>query len=348
MDSVGWQKRNVAMGLVTSLALACAWPVQAQPLALPEAPTPVTQATMPPTPTDWWQTRDLVDYGIIAGALGGFLAVHSLSPSEGGIGPAFDPAHPAAILDAKYAGSVGRKHRTEDTGETVPALWVGIAIPVVGVWLGLQEGVPGPAGARKSRHVHDTLVGLGENLALTLLGTEALKFGFGRLRPDFQDRVQRHYCTTLTDPQGVTCTGQEVPLDPDPATAKKIFDDGRRSFPSGHSSTSFSLAMYASLVTGGHFVWGEGATGNSRLGGIALQTMALGTAGFVAWSRVENGRHNLSDVLTGAALGTAIANLAYWRRFDTSGQSRRHKPGVLAFEVGPGPGSLGANLAWRF
>lgn len=347
MHSIGRQKRNVAMGLAMSLALACTWPVQAQPLALPDAPTPATQATLPPTPTDWWQTRDLVDYGVIAGAMGGYLALHSLSPSEGGIGPRFDPAHPAQILDPKYSKDIGRKHLTEGAGETVPTLWVGLAIPVVGVWLGLQEGLPGPAGPRKARHLHDTLVGLGEDLALTLLGTEALKFGFGRLRPDFQDRVQRHYCS-LPDHLGVTCTGQEVPLDPDPAKAQKIFDDGRRSFPSGHASTSFSLAVYASLVTGGHFVWGEGATGNHRLAGIALQTVALGTASFVAWSRVDDGRHNVSDVLTGAALGTVIANLSYWRRFDSTGQSRRQKPGWLAFEVGPGPGHVGANLAWLF
>jgi membrane-associated phospholipid phosphatase len=333
------RKNLQCLAILVGLGLALPLPGRAQELPADVTPVQVTSAS-------WWQTRDLVDYGIVAGSLGAFLAVHSLTPLEGGIGPRFDPAHPTEILAAKYANVLGRHHLTEGTGETVPTLWVGLAIPVVGLWLGLQEGVPGEASAQKSRHLHDTLVGLGEDVALTLLTTEVLKFSFGRLRPDFQDRVQRYYCN-LPDHQGLTCTGSEVPLDPDPAKATKIFDDGRRSFPSGHSSTSFALATYASLVTGGHFVWGEGARDGSRIGGIALQVAALGTATFVAWSRVHDGRHNVSDVLTGTGIGVAIANLAYWRRFDTHGRSRRTPTGPLAFEVGPGPTAAGVSLTWR-
>ncbi|MBI3179224.1 MAG: phosphatase PAP2 family protein [Deltaproteobacteria bacterium] len=295
----------------------------------------------------WWSARDLVDYGIIAASLGGFYAIHQLTPdANSAIGPSFDPAHPADILNPSYSDKIGRKHLIEDTGETVPAAYVGVAVPVVGLWLGLQEGL---AAGSNARQVHDVVVGLAEGMATTLFVTEILKYEFGRLRPDFQDRVQRYYCTTQASPD-IACTGQEVPLDADPAKAEKIFGDGRRSFPSGHSATSFLLASYAGLVTGGQMVWGDRATPTSRIGGIALQGAVFGLAGFVAWSRVENGRHNPTDVLAGSLVGVAMANLAYWRRFTADGESRRVDPrkSRVHVSVGPGPTPVGVGVAVRF
>lgn len=312
-----------------------------------DAGSGVAPAPAPITPTGWWTKGDLIDYGVVAGSLGGFAAIHSLTPaSQSGIGPSFDPAHPAAILNPIYADKIGRKHVQEDVGETVPALYVGVAVPIVGLWLGLQEGL---AQGSDARHLHDTLVGLVDGMTTTLLVTEILKYEFGRLRPDFQDRAQRYYCTTQKSAE-ISCTGAEVPLDTDPAKADKIFADGRRSFPSGHAATSAMLATYASLVTGGHFIWGDRATSDTRLQGIALQVAAFGAAGFVWWSRVDDGRHNPFDVLTGAAIGMAMANLAYWRRFDMHGHSRRAvaATGIERVEMTPGPTPLGVGLALRF
>ncbi|MSP92717.1 MAG: phosphatase PAP2 family protein [Myxococcales bacterium] len=316
----------------------------------PAGATTPTAAIPQPAPvasTGWWSTRDLVDYGIVAGSLGGFYAIHSLTPSaQSGIGPSFDAAHPAAILKAEFADQTGRKHLIEDKGETVPAAYVGAALPLVAAWLGLQEGL---AANSDARHLHDVLVGLGDSMATTLFVTEILKYEFGRLRPDFQDRVRRHYCTTQKSVE-ISCTGAEVPLDADPAKADKVFADGRRSFPSGHSSTSFVLATYAGLVTGGHLVWGERATPTTRMVGIALQATVLGLAGFVVWSRVDDGRHNPTDVLAGSLIGVAMANVAYWRRFTSSGTSRRAvrgEPGVQV-SLAPGPVPAGMGFTVRF
>ncbi len=307
---------------------------------------PALADTPPDAPPGWWHTRDLVDYGIIAGSLGIFTALHLSTPIESaGIGPRFDPAHPAAILDPSLSGVIGRKYLVEDKEETVPALWVELAVPVVGAWLALQEGLPGD---RDARHLHDTLVGFGEAMLVTLMATEALKFSFGRLRPDFQDRVRRYYCNR-PDHAGVDCTGfTEGPLSADPSKVDAIFADGRRSFPSGHASTSFALATYAALVTGGHYVWGHDATNTTRAWGIPIEVAVFGIASFVAWSRVSDGRHNVSDVLTGAALGTAIANLSYWRRFDTAGRSRNSDEGASSFSLTSGPGTAGVGMMLRF
>ena len=113
----------------------------------------------------------------------------------------------------------------------------------------------------------------------------------------------------------------------------------------GGARTAFALAGYATLVTGGHFVWGDPERRRPLLG-IALQGSALGLAGLVAWSRVHDGRHNPSDVLTGAAIGLAMANVAYWRRFDTQGRSRRGRWSETTLTAGPGDAGLG--LAWNW
>ena len=164
-----------------------------------------------------------------------------------------------------------------------------------------------------------------------------------------QDRVRRYYCNR-PDHADVDCAGlNEGPLSEDPSKIEKIWADSRRSFPSGHASTSFALATYAALVTGGHFVWGKEATDTTRAWGIPLQAAVLSLAAFVAWSRVNDGRHNLSDVLTGAALGTAMANLAYWRRFDTAGHSRNSDFAGTAMSLTGGPaGATGVGLLVRF
>ena len=83
----------------------------------------------PPAPNGWWHTSDLVDYGIIAGSLGIFAGTHFATPLDSaGIGPRFDPQHPASILDPVYSDRIGKKYRVEDKQETVPALWVEVAL----------------------------------------------------------------------------------------------------------------------------------------------------------------------------------------------------------------------------
>jgi membrane-associated phospholipid phosphatase len=65
-----------------------------------------------------------------------------------------------------------------------------------------------------------------------------------------------------------------------------------RSFPSGHSSISFSAAGHLHARYG----WEWGAP-------------ALVAAAFVGWSRVEANEHRWEDVAAGALLGTASAHL---------------------------------------
>lgn len=60
-------------------------------------------------------------------------------------------------------------------------------------------------------------------------------------------------------------------------------------FPSGHASATFTTAA----VIDGHFGWKAGLP-------------AYGFAGFVAWTRVRDNQHWLSDVVAGATIGAIV------------------------------------------
>ena len=64
-----------------------------------------------------------------------------------------------------------------------------------------------------------------------------------------------------------------------------------RGFPSGHVASSFAIASVIDEFEGPY--WGIGA---------------YSIAGLVAWQRIDSRKHDLSDVLFGAALGTAIGS----------------------------------------
>jgi membrane-associated phospholipid phosphatase len=95
---------------------------------------------------------------------------------------------------------------------------------------------------------------------------------------------------------------------------------GQAAMPSGHSTMAFALAT--SLADEIHRPWAK----------VGLYTAATG----VAWSRINDNRHWLSDVAAGALLGITSAKLASgrWRIFHLRPPS---------FLVGPG-GSKG--LGW--
>lgn len=95
---------------------------------------------------------------------------------------------------------------------------------------------------------------------------------------------------------------------------------GQAAMPSGHSAIAFALAT--SLADDIHRPWAS----------VGLYGMATA----VAWSRINDNRHWLTDVTAGALVGITSAKLASgrWRIFGL------RPPSVM---VGPG----GAGLAWQ-
>jgi membrane-associated phospholipid phosphatase len=120
-----------------------------------------------------------------------------------------------------------------------------------------------------------TLIGL-QGLLLAKLVTGLTKDLVGRARPDAGDCL----------------TGHELAC-----------GESTESFISGHTSGAFAGA---GLICANHqnlALYGDGAAGSVACG------LALGTAGTVGALRVVAGRHYLSDVLAGAAVGFAAGYL---------------------------------------
>ncbi|KAJ3074794.1 hypothetical protein HDU98_010287 [Podochytrium sp. JEL0797] len=96
------------------------------------------------------------------------------------------------------------------------------------------------------RNMHRFVMAQGCTIALTVLTTDLIKNSVGRFRPDFLDRCQYSNVT-------MACTG--------PAS---VVTEGRKSFPSGHTSFAFAGGVLLSL-------WGAQMAGlwaSARAGGI--------------------------------------------------------------------------------
>jgi membrane-associated phospholipid phosphatase len=96
------------------------------------------------------------------------------------------------------------------------------------------------------------------------------------------------------------------------AAERRRPDGGRYSFPSGHASASFATAG----VIEERFGWRYGAA-------------AYAGASYIAASRVADRRHYLSDVIFGAAIGTAAAHTLKW----STGERWSLWPGVTPHGV---------------
>ena len=86
--------------------------------------------------------------------------------------------------------------------------------------------------------------------------------------------------------------------------------DFANSFPSGHSTMSFAAASFTTYVYSKYFP--EGASKYAV--GAGCYSIALATAVL----RVKSGNHFVTDVMTGAAIGTAVGFLVpWWHTFNT-------------------------------
>ena len=177
------------------------------------------------------------------------------------------------------------------------------------------------------RELTRAVLGLWTALALTFFLTNCVKLMIGRPRPNFAARCwpDGH---VVGLPGVPSCTG-------DPHAAK----ESRKSFPSGHSSLSFSGMGFLSLHLGARLQpWAEATNAPWRL----LSTIApLLVAGFVALTRVKDYWHHPTDVMAGTALGLACACAAFAQHGGALGGG---KPPYRTLSSGAQDGSLGTRL----
>ncbi|KAJ3043354.1 hypothetical protein HDV00_005358 [Rhizophlyctis rosea] len=160
------------------------------------------------------------------------------------------------------------------------------------------------------------LLGLALSFATAKLATDILKMWAGRLRPDFLSR-----CRWSSEEN--RCLGDA-----------QLIIEGRRSFPSGHSSNAFAGFGFLSLWIAGHLGvlsgWG-GAYGGGRAWRVILAGMPLFPAAYVAISRTQQYIHNPSDVAFGSALGFGCAVIFFFMYYRTEGVPRDDTPPSVAF-----------------
>jgi membrane-associated phospholipid phosphatase len=102
----------------------------------------------------------------------------------------------------------------------------------------------------------------------------------------------------------------------------------RLSFPSGHTSTAFSLAAVADH----HYGWKVGLPAYVLASGIGL-------------SRIESNRHHLSDVLAGATLGIVVGRTVARLDAERPAKKRFVSVGPATDPHGQGVG-LGLSASW--
>ncbi|KAL6066522.1 Diacylglycerol pyrophosphate phosphatase 1 [Balamuthia mandrillaris] len=151
---------------------------------------------------------------------------------------------------------------------------------------------------RRSRHdLHHACLGLFTALTLTLFLTDFLKLCAGRLRPNW------------------------LALEGD---SESSFQDGRKSFPSGHSSLSFASMVFLSLYLCGKlgvFRKTDGAVWKLMLGFLPLLA-----ACFIGISRTRDYHHHFSDVLAGAVIGIIFGCVGYSLHFHPLSGKWSHLP----------------------
>ncbi|XP_072943209.1 phospholipid phosphatase 5 [Epargyreus clarus] len=139
------------------------------------------------------------------------------------------------------------------------------------------------------------------SLALGINGviTDAMKLIVGRPRPDFFYRCFPDGIETAD----LQCTGDTMDI-----------MEGRKSFPSGHSSLSFcSLGVAATWLCGR-----LGALSRRRGSGprVLACLAPLALAGCIALSRSCDYHHHWQDILVGSALGFSVAVLCYQQYYN--------------------------------
>lgn len=112
----------------------------------------------------------------------------------------------------------------------------------------------------------------------------------------------------------------------------------RDSFPSDSASTAFTLMAYADSVVARRL---EGRPWTRALSAAGF----YGLASYVAYTRVEQGRHYLTDVLAGAGIGFAVGKTFHGLHHDDRPDDEESRVRFAPLIV---PGGAGASITIRF
>ena len=165
--------------------------------------------------------------------------------------------------------------RWEDTPRDKPFQEDTVPTTAIYAWSGALTAAAALEGGSKEA------ISAVHTFSLTGLVTELLKYTAGRPRPDYNDRLR------VAAQRGDSA----------------LLRDAKLSFPSGHSSTAFALALHT-----GRWLHRAGCRrGWSRLAIASGYLVPMALAAGTGWTRVTDHRHNLSDVVAGAVIGLGVS-----------------------------------------
>ncbi|KAH0346794.1 PAP2-domain-containing protein, partial [Aureobasidium melanogenum] len=174
---------------------------------------------------------------------------------------------------------------------------------------------------------------LSEGTAFVITGT--LKNTVGKPRPDLIDRCQPKAGSIDPSPYGLSnstiCTQTDM----------SILRDGFRSFPSGHSSSSFAGLFYLSLYLAAKLhIWDS----RGEVWKIFVVIIPSLGAALIAASRIMDARHHPFDVIVGSLLGIGCAWLSYRQYFppvtETWRKGRAYPIRTWGQETAPPPAAM--------
>jgi len=259
-----------------------------------------------PTWKERWVFSYIFDYVIIVVFIGGFLALDLVEPYHQHFSlENYTLQYPYAVHERVTAAQAGL------IACLFPAL-------VIVIWTMLIDGIYShrktPSGrfngpwtlGERLWQMNCGLLGLLLSVGGAIVITGALKNSTGKPRPDVISRCDPEPGSKDAIPWGLVTSAICRQTD------HAILKDGFRSFPSGHSSTSFSGLGFLSFFLAGklHVMDNRGEVWKTIIVMIPLLAAAL-----VAVSRIMDARHHPFDVITGSMLGVFTAWVAYRQYF---------------------------------
>ncbi|KAF8705053.1 hypothetical protein HU200_031311 [Digitaria exilis] len=181
---------------------------------------------------------------------------------------------------------------------TVPA-W---AVPVISILCPWVIFISIYIARRDVYDLHHAVLGVLFAVLVTAVFTDVIKTAVGKPRPDFFWRCFPDGTQLYDQVTGdVICHGE-----------KSFLTDGRKSFPSGHTSWSFAGLGFLSLYLAGKI---KAFDRQGHVAKLCIVVLPLLLASLVGISRVDDYRHHWEDVFVGGLIGFVMAVLCYLHFF---------------------------------